>query len=312
MPRLRLSLVVLSFAFATGACGSSVEEEPSEGEAESEALVTNEEALCPANTDLNPDFRTCENSDVAVGPFPRAMIDKCEATGAVYCSKAYWPTRVAHEIRGAEYCPLGTKLDDNLGVCVDDTHAYGPFSRAMIDFCRSKAGADENACFAMKWRKEWVPTPLDTNDAEPGEISPPVTSDDGEPDCHEAQGYRRGRGFKICVTTVDGKLVEKHTAVVLRRMIDAARRDRVTIHVVSGFRTMEKQRQLYRLYKAGRGALAATPGYSNHQSGTALDLNTSSRGVYAWLTRHADEYGFVRTVRSEKWHWDLVDPGASD
>src|SRR5690606_15622592 len=50
--------------------------------------------------------------------------------------------------------------------------------------------------------------------------------------------------------------------------------------------------------------LAATPGYSNHQSGHALDLNTSTPGVLNWLNNHGAYYGFARTVPSEPWHWE--------
>ena len=52
------------------------------------------------------------------------------------------------------------------------------------------------------------------------------------------------------------------------------------------------------------GHLAAPPGYSNHQSGHALDLNTSARGVYSFLANHGKSYGFRRTVPSEPWHWE--------
>jgi hypothetical protein len=50
--------------------------------------------------------------------------------------------------------------------------------------------------------------------------------------------------------------------------------------------------------------LAAQPGYSNHQSGHALDVNTSAPGVYAWLAAHGGEFGFSETVPSENWHWE--------
>lgn len=122
--------------------------------------------------------------------------------------------------------------------------------------------------------------------------------------CSATTGYSGGRAMRICTTTVNGKPVEVGTAKAFVRMRDAAKRDGVNIVVVSGFRTMAKQRELYRLYKAGRGNLAAPPGYSNHQSGHALDLNTKARGVYAWLSRNGASYGFRRTVPSEAWHWE--------
>jgi hypothetical protein len=122
--------------------------------------------------------------------------------------------------------------------------------------------------------------------------------------CSATTGYRAGRPMMVCVTTVNGKEVEAETAKAFARMQDAAKRDGVSLVVVSGFRTMAKQRELYRLYRAGRGNLAAPPGYSNHQSGHALDLNAKARGVYGWLARNGSSFGFRRTVPSESWHWE--------
>lgn len=78
----------------------------------------------------------------------------------------------------------------------------------------------------------------------------------------------------------------------------------MNLRIVSGFRTQAEQEALYRLYRAGSGNLAARPGYSNHQDGKALDLNTRDPGVYAWLTRNGARFGFKRTVPSERWHWE--------
>lgn len=139
----------------------------------------------------------------------------------------------------------------------------------------------------------------------PGEVD--VDSLDQTNKCQRANGYRRGKKIRICVTKIDGKLVEVNTARAYLRMRSAARKKGVTLHVVSGFRSMAQQRYLYNCYKTKRcngGNLAAPPGYSNHQSGKALDLNTSSRGVYTFLANRGRAYGFRRTVPSEKWHWE--------
>ncbi len=122
--------------------------------------------------------------------------------------------------------------------------------------------------------------------------------------CRPAQGYNRGTPTQICVVTVDGKLVEYRTAEAFQAMRADAARSGVRISIVSGFRTMDQQRHLYNLYTSGRGNLAARPGYSNHQSGLALDLNTSSSGVLSWLNNNGARYGFRRTVPSENWHWE--------
>ena len=122
--------------------------------------------------------------------------------------------------------------------------------------------------------------------------------------CTRTTGFNHGSQMSICTTTLNGKAVEESTANAFIKMRDAASRSGVSIIVVSGFRTMQKQRELYAAYKAGRGNLAAPPGYSNHQSGHALDLNTKAPGVNAWLVRNAATFGFRRTVPSENWHYE--------
>lgn len=122
--------------------------------------------------------------------------------------------------------------------------------------------------------------------------------------CSRTTGYNHGKVMTICAVTIDGKAVEQGTAHSYLEMRDAASRAGVGIIVVSGFRTMQKQRELYAAYRAGRGNLAAPPGYSNHQSGHALDLNTKGKGVKAWLVKNAATYGFRRTVPSEDWHYE--------
>jgi len=86
----------------------------------------------------------------------------------------------------------------------------------------------------------------------------------------------------------------------MKRAADAAG---IYLGLNSGFRTMAEQQYLYGCYLSGRcngGNLAARPGYSNHQSGTAVDVTTSGR-----LAANASRFGFVRTVPSEAWHYEL-------
>lgn len=144
------------------------------------------------------------------------------------------------------------------------------------------------------------PDGLPTPTLDPAEIDQLAT-------CRRATGYRSGHKMTICVTRIDGKLVEVNTARAYLKMRKAAARKGVHLYVVSGFRTMAQQRHLYYCYKTKRcngGNLAAPPGYSNHQSGHALDLNTSARGVYSFLAHHGATYRFRRTVPSEAWHWE--------
>jgi hypothetical protein len=66
----------------------------------------------------------------------------------------------------------------------------------------------------------------------------------------------------------------------------------------SGFRTHEQQAELYRL----RPDLAAPPGYSPHERGTAADLQFNSDAARAWAHAHAVEFGLSFPVGREPWH----------
>jgi hypothetical protein len=125
-------------------------------------------------------------------------------------------------------------------------------------------------------------------------------------------GYRAGESFAIVVVNADGKPAEVRTANAYHLMQAAAARDGVQLRVISGFRSQAEQEYLYACYvncSCNDCNLAAYPGYSNHQSGYALDLNTHEAGVYTWLTRNAARFGFARTVPSEDWHWERVSAG---
>jgi hypothetical protein len=131
-------------------------------------------------------------------------------------------------------------------------------------------------------------------------------------DCHETTqtAYRGGEPFTIHVIHVGGKAIAKPAGHAFLKMQKAADAAGVRLSLTSGFRTMAEQQHLYHCYKTkscNGGHLAARPGYSNHQSGSAVDVSTSR-----WLARNASRFGFVRTVPSEAWHYEHtsnVDPG---
>lgn len=121
-------------------------------------------------------------------------------------------------------------------------------------------------------------------------------------------GYENGASYPITVVTADGKPAEVATANAYALMQADAAKAGVHLRVRSGFRSQEEQQYLYACYTScscNGCNLAAKPGYSNHQSGEALDLNTRAPGVYKWLAKNAGRFGFVRTVASEPWHWEF-------
>lgn len=122
-----------------------------------------------------------------------------------------------------------------------------------------------------------------------------------------ATGYRNGQPFSLELVTVEGgHALAAAPAAAFLAMRAAALAEGVVLSVTTAFRDMAYQQTLYARYVAGTGSLAAKPGYSNHQAGTALDLATArgTNTAYHWLVKNAARFGWKRTVSSEPWHWE--------
>jgi len=122
-------------------------------------------------------------------------------------------------------------------------------------------------------------------------------------------------GAKVLISIVGtgGQLqrIAMETLQPYMDLMEAAKKENITISINSGFRTFHKQETLYNWYLADKKNhnLAARPGTSNHQNGVAYDLNAGSfkvlnHPVYNWLKENATTYGFLRTVSREPWHWE--------
>jgi LAS superfamily LD-carboxypeptidase LdcB len=118
------------------------------------------------------------------------------------------------------------------------------------------------------------------------------------------RGYRNGKPVRIKVVQIGWADVEVETAKAFRKMEKAARRAGVDLEIRSGFRSHARQKELYRAWRDGYGNKAARPGFSNHQSGRALDISMTD-AVREWMRSHARRFGFRQTVRGEPWHWEF-------
>jgi zinc D-Ala-D-Ala carboxypeptidase len=134
---------------------------------------------------------------------------------------------------------------------------------------------------------------------------------------------------------VDGGVLElrREAADALTALRGAAAGAGVSPTLISGYRSAERQGEVYSAWAAQMGVpgadeVSARPGYSEHQTGLAVDLGSSTRpecdleqcfaetAEGQWLAAHAEEFGFVvrytaenqdRTgYRPEGWHLRYV------
>ena len=134
------------------------------------------------------------------------------------------------------------------------------------------------------------------------------------------------------VEVAGGEKVDKRIYDPLMEMLEAAKVKNwgQMPMVVSGYRTNEKQKQLYEekiknyrnkgysKEKAKEEAekWVAVPGYSEHQLGFAVDINGATYDLYFWLQENSYKYGFIYRypagktemtgVNEEVWHYRYV------
>lgn len=107
----------------------------------------------------------------------------------------------------------------------------------------------------------------------------------------------------------DGKQMRAELAPHWDKMAAAAAQAGIRLSLTSGYRSREHQQRLWdeALQKYGSASAArkwvAPPGTSNHQGGTALDIDVSG-GVYDWLRANGPKFGFHQPMSWEPWHWE--------
>lgn len=134
----------------------------------------------------------------------------------------------------------------------------------------------------------------------------------------------------IDLVSVNGYLVSAKAAPHLRDMLAAAAAQGLTMSLTSSYRSYANQITTYNGWVATNGSaeaadtVSARPGYSEHQTGLAVDLGTSGCALecfagtphYAWLQQNAASYGFIQRYHAghegttgyspEAWHYRYV------
>jgi len=131
------------------------------------------------------------------------------------------------------------------------------------------------------------------------------------------------------LVSVDGRLLRADAAQAMTSMMADAAAAGAPFSIFSAYRSYSDQTITYNNIVAINGVgvadtLSARPGYSEHQTGLAADLQTNGCSLdcfettkaYAWLLTHAASYGFIQRYPSdmtpitgyatESWHWRYI------
>ena len=143
--------------------------------------------------------------------------------------------------------------------------------------------------------------------------------------------------FEQVIGSFNGIEMDERIIEPYQEMYAAAQQDGVYLWISSGYRDKELQEKLFRqeteIYlaqgytqpeaEAEAEKSVQRPGYSEHNTGLALDLNGVLEDfqhdeAYLWLQEHAEEYGFVlrypegksdiTKIIYEPWHFRYVGP----
>lgn len=129
---------------------------------------------------------------------------------------------------------------------------------------------------------------------------------------------------------IGGIKVHRKRAEAFEEMKKAAVKEGVNIRIVSGFRSTQYQKTVFKK-KFGvqnsptdkefeaRLRFSAPSGFSEHHTGLAIDINSTEQSFantkeYKWLQEHASEYGFEMSFPEngkqglgfEPWHWRYI------
>jgi zinc D-Ala-D-Ala carboxypeptidase len=146
---------------------------------------------------------------------------------------------------------------------------------------------------------------------------------------HQLPFHPEAAELVVAETDAQGRdhLLTPAAANAWKQMKQAAAQDGVILEIVSSFRTIERQVEIIQ-NKIARDmpmetilTLSAPPGYSEHHSGRAIDINTpgcrateeefSDTAACRWLEQHAARFDFSLSYPRdntlgfiyEPWHW---------
>lgn len=121
---------------------------------------------------------------------------------------------------------------------------------------------------------------------------------------YEPEGLVNAREYEIDYIVREGEEIylKKEVLDSYQKMYDAAKAAGIELMIFSGYRDYEKQSVLYYQVYNQDDSISARPGFSEHQTGLALDISRPGDGLtllfeqspsFAWLMANGHKYGFI-------------------
>lgn len=126
----------------------------------------------------------------------------------------------------------------------------------------------------------------------------------------------------VSVKGAKKEFLHKDAAPKFNEMVADAKKEHVNLVLLSGMRSVKYQEEVFQRKHQNpeeRAKLSAPPGYSEHHTGYAVDLNRLDKNFektkeFKWLEKNAGKYGFEMSfpkdnkqgVNYEPWHWRYI------
>lgn len=141
--------------------------------------------------------------------------------------------------------------------------------------------------------------------------------------------------YQVNLITIKGAKIADWIAEDFKRMIEDAKKEKVSLTVNNSYRSKQEQQKILdnRIKKYQKGNMSKSvatqkartevqlPGYSEHETGLAIDFSKSgdydaNTLMWKWLDKNAYKYGFIKRypvekqkitgVVNEPWHYRYV------
>ncbi len=273
---------------------------------------------------LNKEENTTENNSLK----GRNSVNQDTEKPVITLTTKLFRTKVGNEVDLLKDVTVTDNSNENLTVNIEGDYDFGSSGTYNLKYTATdSSGNKASEDFTLKVYMNGIN--LDLSKLVEGNYQTFTTSKGYEG--IELNGITYIEGFIIANKTYSvpedyGKDLEEETKNAFNKMVAAAKLDNINVNIQSGFRSYEKQSTIYNRHVREGGTVeadtySARPGHSEHQTGTAMDLNwidtrLEERADGKWLFANAYKYGFIlrypegKTNETgyiyEPWHYRYV------